>query len=94
VSMAKADSALRKQRCIEIADEPDTLLFADGYDAAIVGIGIHGGIESVAYDAAKVIAILRRRDGMSQEEAEEFFEFNVLGAWVGERTPMFVRLAR
>jgi len=92
--MAKSDSASRRQCCIEIADEPDTLLFADGYDTAIIGIGIHGGIETVAYDAAKVIATLRRRDGMSQEEAEEYFEFNVLGAWVGERTPMFIRMMR
>ncbi len=91
--MAKSDSASCRQRCIEIADEPDTLLFADGYDAAIIGIGTHGGIETVVYDAAKVVAILRRRDGMSQDEAEEFFEFNVLGAWVGERTPIFVRTA-
>ena len=26
---------------------------------------------------------------MTLEEAEEFFEFNVIDAWVGERTPMF-----
>lgn len=88
--MAKHDSASRKQRCIEIADEPDLLLFAEGYDAAIIGIGTHGGIEAVVYDSAKVIAILRRRDGMGREEAKEFFEFNVLGAWVGERTPIFL----
>jgi hypothetical protein len=26
----------------------------------------------------------------SEEEAMEFFEFNVVGAWVGEHTPIFV----
>jgi hypothetical protein len=31
------------------------------------------------------------RDGMHEEEAEEYFEFNVAGAWVGHGTPVFVR---
>jgi len=26
---------------------------------------------------------------MSYDDAEEFFEFNMLGAWMGERTPAF-----
>jgi len=30
------------------------------------------------------------RDGMTEEEAIEYFEFNVTGAWVGEGTPAFV----
>lgn len=29
---------------------------------------------------------------MSEEEAEEFFEFNTQGAWVGKRTPVFLTL--
>ena len=35
---------------------------------------------------------MEKRDGMTQEEALEFFEFNVVGAWVGEQTPIFVCL--
>lgn len=31
-------------------------------------------------------------DGMTQEEAEEFFEYNQIGAWMGDRTPVFVTL--
>jgi len=30
------------------------------------------------------------RDGMSYEEAIEYFDFNVTGAYVGEHTPMFI----
>jgi hypothetical protein len=30
------------------------------------------------------------RDGMDYDEAYEFFEFNTLGAYVGEQTPVFV----
>jgi hypothetical protein len=28
---------------------------------------------------------------MSPEEAEEYIEFNCIGAWVGEQTPIIVR---
>ena len=31
------------------------------------------------------------RDGMSYEDAIEFFDFNMIGAWVGEFTPIFIR---
>lgn len=79
-----------RQRCTEVCEDGDELLFADGYDSAIIGIAQRGGTEFVVYDSAEVVRILRRRDGMSQAEAEDFFEFNVLGAWVGEKTPLFV----
>ena len=30
------------------------------------------------------------KDGMTDEEAMEYFEFNVVGAWMGEGTPIFL----
>ena len=29
-------------------------------------------------------------DGMTEEEAVEYFEFNIIGAWMGEETPCFL----
>ncbi len=84
----------RRERCLEIADEPDGLLFADGYDSAILGIANIEGVDVVAYDSAKVISILRRRDGMTRDEAEEFFDYNIGGGHFGERTPIFTRPVR
>ena len=81
-----------RRRSIELSEEGEALLFADGYDSAIIGVGLRDGVEIVVYDSVEVIRILRCRDGMSQAEAEDFFEFNVLGAWVGERTPMFLNM--
>ena len=46
--------------------------------------------ELVVYDEAKCLDILVKRDGMTLEEAREFFEFNTAGAWGGEGTPMFL----
>ena len=32
-----------------------------------------------------------QRDGMTDEEAVEFFEFNIQGSWQGEETPIWMR---
>ena len=77
---------------IDIVKEnnPDALL-ADGFDSCILGVCARFGWPSlIAYDYEKCIALLMRRDGMSYSDAIDFFEVNVMGAWVGEGTPVFV----
>ena len=68
------------------------MLKADGFDKAFLGVAQRFGQEDIlAYDKDECIAILCRRDGMTYEEALEFFNYNVIGAWVGEKTPLFVK---
>lgn len=70
----------------------DGMLKMDGFDDCVVGICERFGMEAVlAYDRDKVIEKLVA-DGMTQEEAEDFFEYNQIGAWMGDRTPVFVTL--
>lgn len=64
------------------------LLFVDGHDNAIIGIVRKFNDYSVLYDKNIVIDNIKK-DGCSQEEAEEFFEFNIIGAYLGENTPVF-----
>ena len=68
------------------------LLLADGFEEAFVGVSRRFGMyDPVAtYDYDKCIQILIDRDGMDPGGAIEFFEFNVIGSWVGERTPTFL----
>jgi len=66
------------------------LLCADGFDDAILGIGQQFNTYFVVYDRTKVIDTLMARDGMSEEEAVEWYEVNIVGAWVGTSTPCFV----
>jgi hypothetical protein len=67
------------------------MLFADGFDAAIIGVAERCGQPALAvYDAEDCVAILMRRDGMSYEDAHEFFAFSTLGAWAGDHTPLFL----
>ena len=74
-----------------IAEYNEEALLADGFEEAVLGIAERCGQPTlVVYDAARCIEILIRRDGMSEEEAEEFFSFNTLGAWAGEGTPLYL----
>jgi hypothetical protein len=67
------------------------ILLADGFDEAFIGVGSQFSNEPVAvYDRDKCIEVLMKRDEMTYEDAVEYFDFNVQGAWVGEKTPIFV----
>ena len=77
-----------------LAEEWDTeLLFLseEEFDEAIIGVSERIGNEPVvAYDTTKIVEILVLNHSMSVDEAYEYFEFNILGAYVGERTPTFI----
>jgi hypothetical protein len=74
-----------------MSDIPEGTLLADGLDDALIGIGYRCSKDPVAvYCISKVTKILIERDGMTEEEAEEFFSFNIGGAWYGEGTPIWM----
>ena len=79
----------------ELAGEWDTeLLFLseEEFYEAIIGVSERIGDEPVvAYDTTKIVEILSR--SMTVDEAYEYFEFNILGAYVGEKTPVFITTA-
>jgi len=65
---------------------------ANGFDDAFVGttISAFGRKQVALYDYDKCILILMHDNHMSEEDAIEYFDFNVIGAWVGEGTPIFI----
>jgi len=67
-------------------------LYADGFEDALIGVGYQFNTQLAVYDWDKCITILMERDQISLEEAVEFMDFNVTGAWVGNNTPVFVKL--
>jgi hypothetical protein len=75
-----------------IVGHNEEALLADGFEAAIIGVAERCSQPTlVVYDAQKCLEILMEQgDGMTVEEATEFFEFNVTGAWMGENTPLFM----
>jgi hypothetical protein len=75
---------------MKISEEYPELLTADGFDKAIVGVVHRMDTMAICYDKNKVIEILM--EDMSYEDAIEYFEFNIAGAWVGESTPFFLEI--
>ena len=75
----------------EISDENPDALCADGFEEALVGFARRCGQPTLAvYDYEKAVALLMARDGMSHEEALEWMEFNVVGAWSGPHSPVWL----
>jgi hypothetical protein len=72
------------------SEEP--FLQPDGFEDCLVGIAEgFGGEEALVYDKDKVLQKLQD-DGMSFEEAIEYFEYNIIGAYVGPKTPLYITL--
>ena len=80
-------------------------LKADGFDDCVVGIGRQFNHDVVVYDQDKIIKKLaddftgdceythdRESDCDHYSEAEEYFEFNIVGGYVGVNTPVYIRL--
>ena len=85
----------------EVAEANADALFADGFDDAIIGFDATGGC--AVYDYNKCLEILCspvppeqieafKGYNMSREEAHEYMEFNVVSAYVGDFTPIFIHL--
>ena len=69
----------------------DDLMFATNFDNAIIGVsmGISCGTK-VVYDAEEMARTLVISEGMTEQEAWEYLEFNTFNAYVGDNTPIFV----
>jgi len=56
---------------------------------AIIGIGTRdNGKVCLLLDTEKCVEILSK--DMSEDDAREYFEFNTLGSYMGDSTPIFV----
>ena len=69
----------------------ESVLLCDGFDEAFIGLSqrINEPLLAV-YSYEKMVDVLMKRDGMDYDEATDYLDFNVLGAWVGEQTPIIV----
>jgi hypothetical protein len=73
----------------QIAEENPEALFADGFDDALIGAARRCGQPTLAaYHYWRAVRILST--DMTVEEAVEYMEFNVVGAWMGPHTPVWI----
>lgn len=68
-------------------DPEEKILLLDGFDDAFIGL-TSGNIRAV-YSINKIIECLSK--DMSEEDAWEYFSFNIECAYVGEKTPVYIK---
>jgi|TARA_Y100000592_G_scaffold91453_1_gene151641 formylmethanofuran dehydrogenase subunit E len=76
-----------KDHLMEILEEEECLT-ADGFDDALVGCTYGANVVAV-YDINKMIEILME-EGTNYDDAVEFLDYNVVGAYLGEKTPLYI----
>ena len=84
----------RREQLTRYAEEHDLELIFFGppevFDPAILGLVYGFGQDpAVLYDEALVMRGLTAT-GMDHHEAQEFFDYNTIGAGLGEATPRFL----
>ena len=83
--MEDQNKLTNREKILAFVPEED-LLFADGFDDAIMGLDTNS--LRVVYSKQKMIECLLK--DMELDEAIEYLEFNTWGAYVGEQTPIYV----
>jgi len=69
----------------------EQFLKADGFDDCMIGVCHRYGQSLIlAYDKEKVIKKLMKTDKTTREDALDYFYFNIIGAWTGKKTPVFI----
>jgi len=64
----------------------DIALKADGFDEAIIGVSQQG---LLIYDYMKCVHIMMS-EGESEQDAVDWMDYNVVGSYMGEGTPIFL----
>ena len=66
------------------------ILKADGFDDCVLGYDYNwDGVIRLIYSVDKIIKKLVKKDKMDIDEAIEYFEFNMRGSYLGEKTPIW-----
>ena len=78
---------------LEWIDETfEVIVYPTGFEDCIVGVGERfGGPPVAVLDVEKMLAQMEK-DGMTREEALEYFEYNILGAYVGQESPVYLHV--
>jgi hypothetical protein len=75
----------------DIHEFAEGAIILDGLDEAIIGIVEEfGNGPRILYSKPKILNILCERDLMTQSEAEEFYDYNILGLYGGEQNAVFL----
>lgn len=83
-------SVIKREMIAELNE--NALLLPEEFDKALIGYVERSGQETLAlYDTELIIMVLIGQ-GMSEEEARDWFDYNVIGSYNGEGTPAFATI--
>jgi hypothetical protein len=78
---------------VDIEEYAEGAILLDGLESAIVGIVEEfGNGNRILYSKQKILNILQERDLMTMSEAEEFYDYNILGLYADEQNAVFLDL--
>lgn len=79
---------------VNIDEYVEGAVLLDGLESAIVGIVEDFGSpgRKMLYSKQGILNILQERDLMTMGEAEEFYDYNILGLHAGEQNAVFLDL--
>jgi len=82
------------KKLIDIDEYAEGAVMLTGLEGAIVGIVEDFGSpgRKMLYSKQKILDILQERDLMTMGEAEEFYDYNILGLYAGEQNSVFLDL--
>jgi hypothetical protein len=72
-----------------LKEREESAVFADGLEEAFIGIGYQFNTPIAIYSKKKAIQYFMEQ-GMDEEGAYEYFDYNVIGSYVGGQTPIFL----
>jgi hypothetical protein len=78
---------------VDINEYAEGAVLLSDLDNAIIGIVEDFNGRRILYSKEKILNILMIRDGMTMSEAEEFYDYNILGLYAGEQNPVFLDLS-
>lgn len=73
-----------------VNDYAEGAVLFDGCDSALIGYGSRVDMEPVAIYSYRLLIKAIMDEGTSEEEAAEYVDYNIVGLWAGERTPIIV----
>lgn len=78
---------------VDIDSYAEGAVLLTGLEDAIVGVVEEfGNGRRMLYSKQRILEILCERDGMTVSEAEEFYDYNILGLYAGEQNAVFLDL--
>ena len=79
---------------VDIDEYAEGAVLLDGLESAIVGIVEDFGSpgRKMLYSKQRILDILQERDLMTMGEAEEYYDYNILGLYASDQNAVFLDL--